>query len=186
MLVTNHVVCVLFVRFPKLSLGRVTTVPAFRSILQSPEHWLDVGVLLLLQAVNGSMGWWEERKAGNAIAALKSQLALLANVKRDGAWISLGARELVEGDVLHLKLGDLVPADCELLPNLGGLPIQVDQSALNGESLPKTMRSGDTVLQGSVVKRGEIDAVWGGARDDSVFFRLWTRDSQRSIVGGHT
>ncbi len=65
------------------------------------------------------MGWYEERKAGNAIAALKKELALLANVKRDSAWLSLPARELVEGDVIHLKLGDLVPADCELLPNLG-------------------------------------------------------------------
>ena len=54
---------------------------------------------------------------------------------------TIPARELVEGDVVHLKLGDLIPADCALLQNLTGNapPIQVDQSSLNGESLPKTM-----------------------------------------------
>lgn len=134
-------------------------IESVTAITENAQHFLDVGVLLLLQLVNGTMGWYEERNAGNAIAALKTQLALLANTKRDSAWITIPARELVQGDILHLKLGDVVPADVQLLPNMSNLPIQVDQSALNGESLPKTMYPGDTALQGSIVKRGEIDAL---------------------------
>merc|ERR1719428_630870 len=65
---------------------------------QNSQHWLDFGVLMLLQLVNGFVGWYEERNAGNAIAALKKELALVANVKRDGVWQQLPARELVQGD----------------------------------------------------------------------------------------
>uniref|UniRef100_A0A0G4HRF0 P-type H(+)-exporting transporter n=1 Tax=Chromera velia CCMP2878 TaxID=1169474 RepID=A0A0G4HRF0_9ALVE len=118
--------------------------------------WLDFGVLMVLQAVNGLVGWYEERNAGNAIAALKKELALKATVKRDGCWRVLPARELVEGDLINLKLGDIVPADCVLMQN--GQPLQVDQSALNGESLPKTLHAGEKTFQGAIVKRGESEA----------------------------
>lgn len=111
------------------------------TIYENSQHIFDVAVLVLLQFVNGMVGWYEERNAGNAIAALKKQLSLNSNVKRDGQWVTIPARELVEGDVTHLKLGDIIPADCMLLNNVNGNapPIQVDQSSLNGESLPKTM-----------------------------------------------
>ena len=78
------------------------------------------------------VGFWEERQAGNAIAALKAKLAIKARVKRDGKWITPAARELVPGDVIRLRLGDIVPADARLLD---GDPVEVDQSALTGESL---------------------------------------------------
>ena len=61
------------------------------------------------------VGFWEERQAGNAIAALKARLAIKARVKRDGKWINPAARELVPGDVIRLRLGDIVPADARLL-----------------------------------------------------------------------
>jgi len=77
-------------------------------------------------------------------------------VKRDGKWVNPAARELVPGDTIRLRLGDIVPADARLLD---GDEISVDQSALTGESLPATRKSGDAVFSGSIVRRGEIDAL---------------------------
>jgi len=118
--------------------------------------WEDVGVLLTLQVVNGSVGYYEERSAGDAIAALKKSLAPRASAKRDGAFLAIPARELVPGDVVNLKLGDIVPADCRLLK---GPSLEVDQAALTGESLPVTRAETDTVFMGSVIRRGEVEAV---------------------------
>jgi len=102
------------------------------------------------------VGFWEEREAGNAIAALKAKLATKARVIRDGKWINPAARELVPGDVIRLRLGDIVPADARLLD---GDPVEVDQSALTGESLPATRKSGEAVFSGSIVRQGEIGAL---------------------------
>ncbi len=120
------------------------------------RHWPDFFIILLLLVANAVVGFWEERQAGNAIAALKKELAIQAKVKRDGKWITPPARELVPGDVIRLRLGDIVPADARLL---AGDEIAVDQSALTGESLPATHKSGDAVFSGSIMRRGEIDAL---------------------------
>ena len=120
------------------------------------RHWPDFGIILLLLLANAMVGFWEEHQAGNAIAALKATLAIKARVKRDGRWVNPAARELVPGDVIRLRLGDIVPADARLLD---GDEISVDQSALTGESLPATRKSGDAVFSGSIVRRGEIDAL---------------------------
>ena len=119
-------------------------------------HWPDFGIILLLLLANGVVGFWEEHQAGNAIAALKATLAIKARVKRDGKWVNPAARELVPGDAIRFRLGDIVPADARLLD---GDEISVDQSALTGESLPATRKSGDAVFSGSIVRRGEIDAL---------------------------
>ncbi len=118
-------------------------------------HWVDFGIILVLLVANALVGFWEEFQAGSAIAALRARLALSAQVKRDGAWISLPARELVPGDIVRLRLGGIVPADAELLI---GESLEVDQSALTGESLPVTRQSGQTVYSGSIVRSGEVDA----------------------------
>jgi H+-transporting ATPase len=115
----------------------------------------DFGIILLLLLANAVVGFWEEHQAGNAIAALKATLAIKARVKRDGKWITPAARELVPGDVIRVRMSDIVPADARLLE---GEPVEVDQSALTGESLPATRRSGDTVFSGSIVRQGEIGA----------------------------
>jgi len=94
-------------------------------------HWEDFAIIMVLLVGNAVVGFWEEYQAGNAIAALKAQLALEARVKRDGAWTMVPARELVPGDLIRLRLGDIIPADARLLE---GDPIDVDQSALTGES----------------------------------------------------
>ena len=120
------------------------------------QHWLDFFIILLLLCSNAVVGFWEEHQAGNAIAALKARLAILAKVKRDGKWQNPKASELVPGDVVRLRLGDIVPADARLLD---GDPIEVDQSALTGESLPVTAKPGTAVYSGSIVRQGEIDAM---------------------------
>ena len=119
-------------------------------------HWPDFFIILLLLVANGVVGYTEERQAGNAIEALKAKLAINARVKRDDAWITAPARELVPGDVIRLRLGDIVPADARLLD---GDEIEVDQSALTGESLPATCTTGDAVFSGSIIRQGEIGAL---------------------------
>ena len=118
------------------------------------RHWTDMIIISVLLVANGLVGFWEEYQAGNAIEALKQHLALKAKVMRGGRWMVLAARDLVPGDRVRLRLGDIIPADIELLD---GDPIEVDQSSLTGESLPVTHKPGDTVYSGSIVKMGEID-----------------------------
>lgn len=120
------------------------------------RHWPDFGIILILLFSNAVVGFWEEHQAGNAIAALKAKLAIKARVKRDGKWGNPAARELVPGDVIRLRLGDIVPADALLLT---GDPIEVDQSALTGESLPVTHKFGEAVFSGSIIRQGEIEAM---------------------------
>jgi H+-transporting ATPase len=120
------------------------------------DHWPDFFIILLLLVCNAVVGFWEERQAGNAIAALKKELAIQSKARRDGKWITPPARELVPGDVIRLRLGDIVPADARLL---AGDEVAVDQSALTGESLPATHKPGDAVFSGSIMRRGEIDAL---------------------------
>jgi H+-transporting ATPase len=120
------------------------------------RHWPDFGIILILLLVNAMVGFWEEHQAGNAIAALKAKLAINARVKRDGKWISPAARELVPGDIIRVRLGDIVPADARLLE---GDPVEVDQSALIGESLPVMRKPGEAVFSGSIICQGEIGAL---------------------------
>ena len=120
------------------------------------RHWPDFGIILVLLLANAVVGFWEEHQAGNAIAALKATLAIKARVKRDGKWVTPAARELVPGDVIRVRMGDIVPADARLLE---GDPIEVDQSALTGESLPAARKSGEAVFSGSIVRQGEAGAL---------------------------
>jgi len=119
-------------------------------------HWPDFFIILVLLVANGVVGYAEEHQAGNAIDALKAKLATTARVRRDGQWVTPPARELVPGDVIRLRLGDIVPADARLLD---GDEVEVDQSALTGESLPATCEPGDAVFSGSILRRGEIGAL---------------------------
>ena len=120
------------------------------------RDWTDFAIITVLLIANAVVGFWEEYQAGNAIAALKARLALQARVERDGTWRALPARELVPGDRVRLRLGDIVPADARLG---AGDPVEVDQSALTGESLPVARHAGEVVYSGSVVSQGESDAI---------------------------
>jgi len=120
------------------------------------RHWEDFGIIMTLLVVNGVIGFWEEHQASNTIESLKKSLARSSRVLRGGEWRKIPARELVKGDVIRVRLGDVIPADAKLLE---GSPIQVDQSALTGESLPVEAETGDPVYSGSVVKQGEAEAI---------------------------
>jgi H+-transporting ATPase len=130
------------------------------------QHWPDFAIILLLLLANAVVGFWEEHQAGNAIAALKAKLAIKARVKRDGKWTTPEARELVPGDVIRVRLGDIVPADARLLE---GDSIEVDQSALTGESLPATRKPGEAMFSGSIIRQGEIDAMVYATGEDTYF-----------------
>ncbi|GAB2269924.1 Plasma membrane ATPase 3 [Dionaea muscipula] len=121
-----------------------------------PPDWQDfVGIITLL-VINSTISFIEENNAGNAAAALMARLAPKAKVLRDGSWGEEDAAVLVPGDVISVKLGDIIPADARLLE---GDPLKIDQSALTGESLPVTKGPGDGVYSGSTCKQGEIEAV---------------------------
>jgi len=130
------------------------------------HHWPDFFIIGLLLLSNAVVGFWEESQAGNAIAALKAGLAIRARVRRDGKWIEVTARELVPGDSIRLRLGDIVPADARLLD---GDDVEVDQSALTGESLPVAKKSGDAVFSGSIIRKGEIAALVYATGDKTYF-----------------
>ncbi|XP_010923303.1 plasma membrane ATPase 3 [Elaeis guineensis] len=121
-----------------------------------PPDWQDfVGIITLL-LINSTISFIEENNAGNAAAALMARLAPKAKVLRDGRWTEEEAAILVPGDIISIKLGDIIPADARLLD---GDPLKIDQSALTGESLPVTKGPGDGVYSGSTCKQGEIEAV---------------------------
>lgn len=106
----------------------------------SPPDWEDfVGIIFLL-FVNSSIGFYEERNAGNAVKALMDALAPKAKVKRDGIWKEMDSANLVPGDIISFKIGDIVPADCRLTEAIN---VSIDQAALTGESLPQNKKESD-------------------------------------------
>ena len=119
------------------------------------RHWADFWIILALLAFNAGVGFWQEFTAGNAVEALRKQLAMRARALRDGTWQEIDAKLLVPGDVIRIRLGDVIPADVKLIE---GDYLSVDQSALTGESLPVSKQTGDEAYSGTVVKQGEVMA----------------------------
>lgn len=146
------------------------------------HHWEDLLVILALLFMNAVVGFREEYQAGNVIASLKEKLAVQARVKRDNTWTTIPARELVPGDIIRVRIGDIVPADARLLE---GDPVEVDQSALTGESLPVERKTNDTVYSGSVIRQGETDALVYATGAGSYYGRtaelVKTADSQSHL-----
>ncbi len=126
---------------------------AFMALLV--KDFMDVAIILGLLLFNALLGFLEEHAASNALEALKKSLALKARVLREGQWEEIEAKFLVPGDVIHLYLGDVVPADCTLIQ---GDYLSIDQAALTGESLPVDKKVKDQVYSGSIVKQGEMVA----------------------------
>ncbi|MBN2641713.1 MAG: plasma-membrane proton-efflux P-type ATPase [Victivallales bacterium] len=116
----------------------------------------DFIIIMVMLLFNAGIGFWEEHKAGNALEALKRGLALKAKALRDGKWLEVDASELVPGDLIRIRLGDVVPADAKLI---SGEYLSVDQSALTGESLPVNKKVGEGIYSGSIAKQGEMEAV---------------------------
>lgn len=115
------------------------------------RRWLDVYVVTALLIINALLSFMEEYLASREIESLRKKLAITVPVLRDGSWVQLKARELVPGDIISSKSGDLVVADVKLLSG----SLSVDESALTGESLPKEKKYDDLVRSGSKVARGE-------------------------------
>ncbi len=119
-------------------------------------RWEDFGVIFVMLLINGGVGFLHERKADKAIKALKKKLAPEARVIRDEKFKTIPSKELVPGDIVVCKMGDVVPADMKLLHNQ---QITLDESTLTGESLPVDKTEGDCMFSGTTVKRGESKAV---------------------------
>ncbi|KAI9030959.1 plasma-membrane proton-efflux P-type ATPase [Phycomyces nitens] len=124
------------------------------------NDWIDFGIILAMLIINAMIGYIEESKAESAVAALKNSLALKSRCWRSGHLTEIEARDIVVGDVIVLRLGDIVPADARLL-GLGSTgetaesDLLVDQSALTGESLPARKKLGSIVYSSSIVKQGQ-------------------------------
>ncbi|HKJ46812.1 MAG TPA: plasma-membrane proton-efflux P-type ATPase [Balneolales bacterium] len=130
------------------------------------KHWPDLIIIFILLLFNALVGFLQENQAANAIDELKKQLALKARALRDGEWDQIEAADLVPGDIIRLRLGDVVPADVKLVD---GDYISVDQSALTGESLPVNKKEGGVAYSGSVVKQGEMLAMVSMTGTDTFF-----------------
>ncbi|HPA97264.1 MAG: plasma-membrane proton-efflux P-type ATPase [Methanothrix sp.] len=120
------------------------------------SRWDDFAIIFLLLLMNGVVGFWQERKADNAIELLKKRLAPMARVQRDGLWKGVPSRELVPGDLVRIRLGEIVPADIKLIE---GDFLQVDESSLTGESLPVEKKVSEVAFSGSIVRQGEMTAL---------------------------
>ncbi|MFC6977966.1 HAD-IC family P-type ATPase [Microbulbifer taiwanensis] len=131
-------------------------------------HWSDFVIISLLLLYNAVAGFWQERKASNALAALKAGMAPKAEVLRDGDFTTIDAADVVPGDIVRIKLGQVVPADVRFV---GGDSISIDQAALTGESLPVSKKAGDLGYSGSIAKRGEMTAVVIGTGRNTFFGR---------------
>lgn len=120
------------------------------------QHWPDFAIIIVLLMFNAVVGFWQEKKADTAIGLLKQKLAPNAKVLRDGKWVQKPAREIAPGDIVRIRLGDIVPADAKLVK---GDYVQLDESALTGESLPVEKHVEDVAYSGSIARQGEMDAL---------------------------
>lgn len=147
---------------------REETVPAWRQLLAkfwAPVPWMLEAVIALqivlhramealiiavLLVFNAVVAFVQERRAQDALALLRKELHVNARVLRDGAWRSIPAEEVVPGDVVHIRAGDIVPADLALFDGA----VSLDQAALTGESLPVDAGAGKPAYTGAVVRQG--------------------------------
>ncbi|HZS40978.1 MAG TPA: plasma-membrane proton-efflux P-type ATPase, partial [Polyangia bacterium] len=143
-------------RFAKKFWGLSAWMIELIALLSFILHKLaDLWVALSLLAVNAILSFIQEQRASAALAALRHELQVTARVLRDERWQSVPARMLVPGDVVRVRTGDFVPADVQLLEGV----LQIDQSALTGESRETEKRAEELLYSGSIVRQGEATAV---------------------------
>lgn len=118
-------------------------------------HVTESVIIFVLLTVNAVIGYLQSQNSRKAVELLKKKLKVNAKVLRDGNWTQKQAKEIVRGDVVSVRLGDIVPADAMILSG----EIAADESALTGESLPKNLQPSDIVYSGSIVKSGEAKCV---------------------------
>ena len=154
----------------------------------SIKDWENVAVLFTLQLLNAFVGWYEDTKAGDAVAALRASLKPEAYVRRDGSAKCINAADIVPGDIVLLTAGNTVPADSQIIvdgENEKGKnkPVQIDQAALTGESLPVTLHPGDTAMMGSQVVMGEVDAIVTATGSQTFFGKTASMISSVDEIG---
>jgi H+-transporting ATPase len=118
-------------------------------------NYLDMYIIVALLFFNAVLGFFQEQKASNAVDTLKQKLRVNARTLRDRKWQIIPAKELVPGDIVRIRAGDFVPADVKLLDG----QLEVDQSALTGESLTVPKEKSDMLFSGSIIKSGEANAL---------------------------
>lgn len=147
------------------------------------EHWVDFGVICALLLLNACVGFLQEYQAGSIVDELKKTLALKATVLRDGALIEIEAPEVVPGDIMQVEEGIIVPADGRIVTERAFL--QVDQSAITGESLAVDKHRGDTCYASSAIKRGEAFVVITATGDSTFVGRAASLVASASGERGH-
>ena len=135
-------------KFWGISAWMLELIMVLSAVLKNYSDLAVVGALLIVNAV---LGFMQERRAAGVVEALRKRLQVNARVRRDSTWQVIPARELVPGDIVRLRSGDIVPADIKLITDT----ISVDQSALTGESKESDKSPDDAVSSGSIVRRGE-------------------------------
>ncbi|CAF1039404.1 unnamed protein product [Didymodactylos carnosus] len=151
-----------FLLFMWNPLSWVMEVAAFVAIALSngggqPPDWEDFLGIVCLLVINSIIGFVEQQRAGNAVKVLMQSLAPESRVKRNGQWETIDASELVPGDVIGVKLGNVIPADARITSAQG--EISVDQAALTGEALPVKKQIGDEIFSSTTCKQGEAEAI---------------------------
>jgi H+-transporting ATPase len=141
----------------------IETAAALSAVVQKWDDCIIISIMLL---VNALLDFFQEHRALNALKALKSQMIRTVTVRRDGKFCHVLVRELVPGDIVKLKIGDIVPADVQLLE---GDYLLIDQSALTGESLPVSREINEIAFANTIVKQGEMLAVVFGTGSQTRF-----------------
>ncbi len=131
------------------------------------RNYSDLAVVGALLVINAALGFMQEHRAAGVVETLRRRLQVSARVRRDASWQVIPARELVPGDIVRLRSGDIIPADVKLLTGA----LSVDQSALTGELKDADKATGDVVSSGSIVRRGEGNGVVMLTGDKTYFGR---------------
>ena len=148
----GHPILKFLSKFRGISAWMLELIMVLSAVLRKYSDLIVVGALLVINAV---LSFVQERRAAGVVEALRKRLQVSARVLRDSNWQVVPARELVPGDIVRVRPGDIIPADVKLLTGL----LSVDQSALTGESKDADKKVGDVLSSGSIVRRGEGNGV---------------------------
>ncbi|ANB11299.1 H(+)-exporting P2-type ATPase PMA1 [Sugiyamaella lignohabitans] len=147
------------------------------------KDWVDFGVICALLLLNAAVGFIQEYQAGSIVEELKKTLALQAVVLREGLLQEVDAAKIVPGEILQIEEGTIISADGRLVTT--GCFLQIDQSAITGESLAVEKRCGDTVYASSTVKRGSTFMIVTATGDQTYVGRAATLVNKASAGSGH-
>jgi magnesium-transporting ATPase (P-type) len=148
----GHPVLKFLKKFWGISAWMLELIMVLSAVLKNYSDLIVVGALLVINSV---LGFMQEHRAAGVVAALRKRLQVNARVHRDSNWKVIPARELVPGDIVRVRPGDIIPADVKLLTGA----MNVDQSALTGESKDADKKPGEVLSSGSIVRRGEGNGV---------------------------